>query len=33
MKYRVVFHLKAEEEFIEAVWRYGIQQVGLDLDS
>jgi plasmid stabilization system protein ParE len=32
MKYNVVFHPEAEEEFKEAVWWYGIQQVGLDLE-
>jgi len=32
MKYNVVFHPEAEEEFKEAVWWYGIQQDGLDLE-
>ena len=32
MKYSVVFHPKAEEEFKEAVWWYGVQQDGLELE-
>jgi plasmid stabilization system protein ParE len=32
MIYNVVFHPKAEEEFREAVWWYGNQQNGLDLE-
>ena len=32
MIYNVVFHPKAEEEFREAVWWYGNQQEGLDLE-
>ena len=32
MKYGAVFHPKAEEEFREAVWWYGNQQQGLDLE-
>ncbi len=32
MKHNVVFHPKAEEEFLEAVWWYGNQQKGLDLE-
>lgn len=32
MKYNVVFHPEAEEEFKEAVWWYGNQQKGLDLE-
>lgn len=32
MRGDVVFHLDAEEEFKEAVWWYGTQQEGLDLE-
>lgn len=32
MKGNVVFHPDAEEEFKEAVWWYGNQQKGLDLE-
>jgi len=32
MKYDVIFHPDAEEEFKEAVWWYGNQQEGLGLE-